>query len=209
MYTPSALAMTEKDDIAAFIHHFGFALLVTPDLDATHLPLFLDREQSPMGMLYGHLSRANPQAHTLDGQRVLAIFSGPHSYISPTWYASAPAVPTWNYAAVHCYGQVELLSEAETTRSMDTLVTQYEPALLSDDAVAQALMPSAFKQKLQQGVVGFRILLDQIQGKEKLGQQRPDADQQGVYQALQQSDRHDERALAAYMKQRQLGTGAR
>ena len=203
MYIPNNMLLQDQQAITDFIRQHGFGLLVGPDLTASHLPLLLQPNEGSHGVLYGHLARANPQWQQLEQQRVLVVFSGPHSYISPNWYQSKPAVPTWNYAAVHCYGRVELLGATDTLAGMQQLIKKYEPSLLQD----QDKMPAAYQQKLAAAVVGFRIVLDDIQAKEKLGQHRRQEDQAGVYQALKNSAEPDATALAAYMAKRGLGLG--
>ncbi|MBJ7555521.1 FMN-binding negative transcriptional regulator [Marinomonas spartinae] len=203
MYIPKNMEMVDEKSIFDFISEFGFALLVSSTLDATHLPLIYKASQHSKGCLYGHFAKANAQWEALEQQRVLAVFSGPHSYISPTWYATQPAVPTWNYASVHCYGSVELLSDRDTAIFMDELVSKYEPELHNNNE----LMPLAFKQTLSQAIVGFRIVIDDIQAKDKLGQHRKQDDQIGVYRALSESTHGDSLALASYMNKRHLGTG--
>ncbi|MEM9424492.1 MAG: FMN-binding negative transcriptional regulator, partial [Spirochaetota bacterium] len=131
MYIPPNMEMPEKpeeDVIADFISCFGFGLLVSPSLAATHIPLIYEAQDNGKGVLYGHLARANSQWRGLENQRVLVVFSGPHSYISPYWYAGKPAVPTWNYAAVHCYGRAKLLVDPADV--LDELLRKYEPRLL-------------------------------------------------------------------------------
>ena len=203
MYIPNNMVMTENEAIIEFIAEFSFGLIISPSLEATHLPLLYEPSDIALGYLYGHFAKANPQWRSLENQRVLVIFSGPHSYISPTWYANRPAVPTWNYAAIHCYGLFEILNEAETARSMDALVSKYEPQLHQNTE----LMPQDYKRQLSKAVVGFRVVIDDIQAKEKLGQQRKKSDQQGVYHALSESTNPDTIALLAYMKKRNLGLG--
>lgn len=203
MYTPSGMQMTEQQTISNFVRQFGFSTLITPDLQASHLPLTLMSQEGSHGVLYGHLAKANAQIKQLDHQPVLVIFLGPHAYISPNWYQQKPAVPTWNYVAVHAYGVAELLDDDATTQAITDLLLQHEPALLQDHTV----LPTSFRHKLQSAVVGFRIVVTEWQGKEKLGQHRPSADQLGVYSALQNSPDADARALARYMTDRNLGTG--
>ena len=111
MYTPKNLQMTEADAIHRFISEFGFGTLLSQDLDATRLPLILDASQGNKGTIIGHMARANPQWKTLSGKRASVLFDGPHSYISPTWYVSRPAVPTWNYASVQCFGVFQMLKK--------------------------------------------------------------------------------------------------
>ena len=120
MYIPKSFQVTDPEVLAAFIRAHSFATLVsavdgTPF--ATHLPLLLDQ-----GTLLGHVARANPHWQAFDGQReALAIFHGPHAYISPTWYATGPAVPTWNYAAVHVYGAPRLIEGEALAALVDRL----------------------------------------------------------------------------------------
>ncbi len=204
MYIPANNVMAEPQALADFIARFGFGLLVGPSLEATHLPMiYVNDNPHNKGVLYGHMAKANTQWQSLEDQRVLVVFRGPHSYISPTWYDTQPAVPTWNYAAVHCYGRFQRLTDEATMLWMNRLISQYEPQLHDN----MKLIPQEFKHKLAAGVVGFAIELDDIQGKEKLGQHRSKADQAGVLQALQQSANHDASALADYMQSRKLGTG--
>lgn len=107
---------------------------------------------------------------------MLAIFQGPHSYVSPTWYQTAPAVPTWNYTSVHCYGTVSLLSVDELRIVMDALVHKFEPTLQAQ----KEIMPETFIEGKLKGIIGFKIEIEEFQAKEKLGQHRSQADQRGT-----------------------------
>lgn len=123
--------------------------------------------------------------------------------ISPSWYAKGPAVPTWNYAAVHAYGVVKLLDETQTLDVLDNTIEKYDPELLT---LRERVTPE-YTQKLATAIVGFKIELSQLEGKLKLGQNRTIEDQLGVYSALSKSNRLDEKALANFMGQRNLGMG--
>lgn len=204
MYIPKNMEMTEAEAINTFISNYGFGILISPDLTATHLPLIYTREEGKHGCLYGHFGRANPHWEVAMNQRVVVIFNGPHSYISPTWYSSKPAVPTWNYAAIHCYGTLEPLSEEENEQAMNQLVAKYEPELFD----MPELMPKDYQSRLRQAVVGFKVVVDDIHAKEKLGQHRKPEDQKGVFSALSRGDHPDAVALSAYMKKRGLGVGS-
>lgn len=203
MYTPKNMTMLGDSDIGAFIQTHGFGLLIDKSLSASHLPLIFEAQEGPMGVLYGHFAKANSQWKDLDGQDVLVVFSGPHAYISPTWYSAQPAVPTWNYAAVHCYGKVELLNADETTACVNELVAKYEPELLEN----KSLMPDDYQVRLSQAIVGFKLVITDIQAKEKLGQHRSAADQLGTHLGLSESRNPQDRLLADYMTQRGIGTG--
>src|SRR3954469_15609634 len=112
MYIPAAFAERDLTKLHDFIEQHSFGLLVS-QVDglpfASHLPFLLDRTAGPHGTLIGHMARANPQWRTLAGQMALVVFSGPHAYVSPTWYEAANTVPTWNYAAVHATGRAEVV----------------------------------------------------------------------------------------------------
>ena len=186
MYCPKAFAVSDPEQLQRFIERYSFATLVnTVDGHpfATHLPLLLDPSTSAHGALLGHMARANPQWRAFEGgQEVLAIFQGPHSYISPNWYKTAPAVPTWNYATVHVYGVPRIIEDIERLAALvDRLTPVYESGMPQP---WPGDIPVDFKQKLLKAIVGFVIDITRIEGKFKLGQNRPLADQQAVAQRL-------------------------
>lgn len=203
MYVPSHLEIKQPAVINQVISENGFGVLIGPDLNATHLPLILDPNVGQHGTLLGHFAKSNPHWQWANNQRVMVIFQGPHAYISPQWYATKPAVPTWNYVAVHCYGYLTLLSDEENIFAMDQLVTKYEPELLTN----KEIMPEEYQARLRDSVVGFRIEIDEIHAKEKLGQHRKKEDQTGVYSGLKNASSQDANALASYMQNRNLGIG--
>src|SRR5688572_13248426 len=115
MYVPSHFNVTDLATLHDAIERYSFATLVSQSsgkLEASHLQLLLDRDAGLQGTLVGHMARANLQWQLAAGQEVLAIFSGPHAYISPQWYSAEAVVPTWNYVAVHAYGRLELIEDA-------------------------------------------------------------------------------------------------
>ncbi|MCW8109757.1 FMN-binding negative transcriptional regulator [Alteromonas ponticola] len=203
MHVPIKEKMDDRQAIQTFIHQYGFALIVSPTLEATHLPLQLKPDEGQHGVLYGHIARENAHSGFTEGDPILAVFTGPHSYISPTWYASPVAVPTWNYSAVHCHGVIKKLSPQETLTQVKQLIAQYEPSLLDD----HERMPEKYQQGLLKGIIGFKIIIERIEAREKLGQHKKPADQAGVFAALSQSKHPDALALASYMHKRELGTG--
>ncbi|MBC8952935.1 FMN-binding negative transcriptional regulator [Xenorhabdus sp. PB62.4] len=203
MYIPKKMEITDQNSVSTFIINNSFGLLISPSLIGTHLPFVFAPKEGKRGVLYGHVAKANQHWKEFDGQRVLVVFTGPHAYISPTWYKAQHAVPTWNYSAVHCYGVAEILGNEETKLSMETLVNTFEPNLIEN----KELMPDSYLNQKMQAIVGFKIWLDEIQAKEKLGQHRSQDDQRGVYTALENSTQSDNVKLANYMKKRHIGTG--
>ena len=203
MYTPDAMKLSDKKHIFDFIDTYSFGLVVSPTLNASHFPFILDRSSSSQGILLSHMARANPLWKDFDGKRVLAIFQGPHSYVSPTWYQTSPAVPTWNYTAIHCYGTVSLVPVTELRTMMDALVHKHEPTLQAQKDV----MPQAFIEEKLKNIIGFKIEIEEFQAKEKLGQHRSQADQRGTLQGLINSQSSESVALADYMLKVKKGTG--
>ncbi|MDX1966643.1 MAG: FMN-binding negative transcriptional regulator [Planctomycetaceae bacterium] len=171
MYLPAAFQETDLASMFDFIEEHSFGLLVSQGDDqpfATHLPLLLERDSGPRGTLVSHMARANPHWRYADGQPVLVVFSGPHAYISPTWYAAEHVVPTWNYVAVHAYGVLEPILETDAildivSRTADRYEQSRQPSWQFESG-------TDFAAKLVQSIVGFRIELTRLEGKWKLSQ---------------------------------------
>ena len=122
MYAPNAFAEREPARLRALLAAHAFAVLVTPGEDgpeASHVPLLLDAARGPHGTLLGHLARANPRWQRLDGRTpALAVFAGPHAYVSPRWYGGDRNVPTWDYVAVHARGAPRRLDDEARVRDV-------------------------------------------------------------------------------------------
>jgi transcriptional regulator len=201
MYIPPAFRVDDASKLAAFIQSHSFATLITHDGAApfaSHLPVLFRPHVGGHGTLVSHMARANPQwQHFADGREILAIFHGPHSYISPSWYQTEIAVPTWNYATVHAYGVPKVFSAHERVVSLlRETVSAYEASFKQP---WPGDLPDDFRDKLMQSIVAFEIPISRIEGKFKLGQNRPAADIQGVFDALSRSDDAESRALARMM----------
>jgi len=204
MYIPKHLELKDPYVLNELLAENSFAMLISADLTATHLPLIYEPNDNGLGFLFGHFAKSNAHWQRVENQRVLVIFQGPHAYISPTWYVTKPAVPTWNYVAVHCYGYLTLLNDEENQLAMAKLIAKYEPELLENTAV----MPDDYQLKLRSGVVGFKIAIEEIQAKEKLGQHRKAEDQIGVFAGLQDAKEINAANLRAYMEKRKVGIGS-
>jgi transcriptional regulator len=202
MYVPPSFARTDPDELFAFVEAHSFALLVSTRGGApfaSHLPLLLDRTRGPRGALDGHMARANPQWRGLDGQPVLAVFAGPHAYVSPAWYEAENVVPTWNYVAVHAAGTFRLLDDPEAiTDVVGRAVETYE----RNRSAPWRFEPSAeYVGKLLTAVVGFRIEIECLEGKWKLSQNHPPERRAKVIAALEATGGTDERAIARLMRE--------
>ena len=202
MYLPPHFQVTDTAKLIDAMRRYSFATLVTQADGApfaTHLPLIYREQPGTPGTLIGHVARANPQwQHFADGAEALAIFHGPHAYVSPSWYATEPAVPTWNYIAVHAYGVPRIIDdEAWLEELVDELVQTYES---SQPQPWPNQLPREFKTKLLKAIVGFEMPLTRLEGKFKLSQNRSPDDVAGVIAALSDSLQADGRAVADAMQ---------
>ena len=202
MYVPAAFAEARPEVLADFIAANAFAALVTNGpggLVASHVPLLHDAAR---GTLLGHVARANPQgADLVDGSEALAIFTGPHAYVSPRWYAKSPAVPTWNYTAVHAYGRVRRVEEPEALgRLVAALSNVYEAGVKRPWRAED--MPEAFIKGMLKAIVGFELTITRLEGKYKLSQNRAPEDRAGVVEGLEATGRAGDAELAALMRRR-------
>jgi transcriptional regulator len=194
MYTPKHFEVTAPDTLAAFIDAHSFGALITAPHgrpSASHVPFLLDRARN---VLHCHLARANPQWQELTVvAEVLVIFTGPHGYVSPTWYTD-PGVPTWNYTAVHVYGAARIVDDpGHTARHVEALAAKYERG-------SPAPWVPDYDPRRLGGIVGIEIGIRSIEGKFKLSQNRSAADRAGVIAKLSASGRDNDTALAGLMQ---------
>jgi transcriptional regulator len=194
MYIPASFAESDLTRLHDFMRQHSFALLTSLHADgliASHLPLLLDPGAGPLGQLCGHMARANSQWRDVHGE-VLAVFSGPHVYVSPSWYEEAGTVPTWNYVAVHARGTFHLVEERDPLLSiLHQSVNAYEgprPRPWVFDPSNEDL------QKLLRSIVGFRVEITHLEGKWKLSQNHSEGRRRRVVRAL--LDQHDADSLA-------------
>jgi len=205
MYTPAHFAEADVGKLHAAIEAYSFATLVSQhdgELTASHLPLLLKREggTGQLGTLVGHMAKANSQWEQAAGQKVLAIFAGPHAYISPSWYEDEKTVPTWNYVTVHAYGRLELVKDSQ--EKLDILrqtVHVYERNMPVPWTVPE---PSEFLARLVDQIVAFQIPLGRLEGKWKLNQNHPLARRQRVIAALRSRPDEASQEIAGMMEER-------
>jgi len=181
MYVPDHFREDRPDVLHLAMRQIGFATLVTQNLDANHLPMLLDGN-----VLRGHVARANPVWKQGDGT-ALAIFLGPHAYVSPNWYPSkaetGKAVPTWNYITVHARGPVRWVQDGEWLRDNVTALSQaHEAGQPAPWQVSDA--PASYVDGLLRAIVGFELTIESLEGKYKLSQNRHAADRAGVRDAF-------------------------
>ncbi len=203
MYTPESFKVDEPARLHAVMRRFPFALLLTVNadsLEATHLPFMVDAERGPHGTLLAHMARANHHWKLFDGRReALVVFTGPHAYISPSWYADKVTVPTWNYVAIHAHGRPVIVTDKARVRAMlERLVSEHETYVKPPWSTAQA---GDYVQQQLDYIVAFEIEITRLEGKFKLNQNRAHADQQGVVRALSGSKDPMQREISELMRQ--------
>lgn len=194
MYLRSVFTETDPKRIAALIRAHPFGLLVTSGprgLEASHIPFALFPQ--PEGFrLTGHLAAGNPQCDALDGGTALAVFSGPHAYVSPGWYATRPAVPTWDYAAVHVSGRLQPIVDAEAVGESAQAMAERDPT-----GFQIADLPADFRARMVAGIRAFVLHPERVEAQWKMSQNRSAADRRTVMAALRAQDDRNADAVAA------------
>jgi transcriptional regulator len=202
MYVPASFAVSDEKTLDAFIERYEFATLTSSSstgLVASHIPIML-RRSAGKAVLVGHVARANDQWRQFDGHaEALAVFHGPHAYVSPTWYATAPAVPTWNYAAVHVYGKPRAREEGDFTAAVLRDLAARHEVSRAKPWRTEDLARDVF-ERLAKAIVAFEMPIDRIEGKFKLGQNRSQDDRVGMLEGLDAEKSRDAEALAAFIR---------
>ena len=182
MYLRPAFTETDPTRIRTLIRDNHFGLLVTSGagLDASHIPFLLEERRADF-VLTGHLAAANAQCAQLDGGAALAIFGGPHAYISPSWYEAQPSVPTWDYAAVHVHGVLSMVQE-------DGAVAAGLQGMALDDPghFEVAAMPERYRQQMFAGIRAFTLTPTRVEAQWKMSQNRSVRDRTRVIAALRE-----------------------
>jgi transcriptional regulator len=206
MYMPASFRQDDLTQLHAQMRQSPLATLVSHSsvgLQASHLPLLLVEQAGSYGTLYGHFARANPHWQAFaESNEALAIFSGVDAYVSPGWYPSkaehGKVVPTWNYISVHAEGQLEVFDDPERLRQLlERLTASHESGFAQPWSMDDA--PRDYIDSMLRAVVGFALPIRHLEGKWKLSQNRPAADQAGVQQALRDHSQAKAVALAQQM----------
>lgn len=195
MYCPAAFRVEDRAILLAHAAANPFATLVThgdDGLEASHVPLLVDADR---GELRGHMARQNPQLRHLEaGATALAIFHGPHGYVSPSVYVE-PGVPTWNFVVVHARGPAQIASDDELRAILDETVARF------DTSTWRATVAEDYLSRMRGGIVGFSIAIETLEGKWKLSQNRSPEDRGRVVEFLDRGDASS-RETAAMMRER-------
>ena len=184
MYVPKQYAVNDPKEVHAFLKAHPFGTIVTSDGQkpiATHVPLRLHEAEGKLSFTT-HIAKNNPQWKTIEQQTVLVIVQGPDAYVSASWYGHED-VSTWNYQAVHLYGQAKIMTETELEDELAGLLRDHEGE--REDAVVWEELSEPVKRQ-KYGVVGFRIDVSEIEAAFKLSQNRNDQDYARIVSELEQ-----------------------
>lgn len=204
MYTPTHFAQTDTATLVAFMRRFSFATIVSQVAGrpfASHLPFAVEYSESGEVTLLAHFAKANLQWQTLETQEVLVIFSEPHAYISPSLYEKELNVPTWNYVAVHAYGRATLITdEAKAFDLLEKQMHTFEKEYL----LQWPGLPQEYKNAMVKGIVAFRLDVSELQGKEKLSQNKKASERERIIAHLAENPDGAARQIAERMQQKSV-----
>ncbi len=199
MYTPKQFQITDKQEAVGFMQRYSFATLVTVNNNlpsATHLPFVVSQRDEEI-VLISHFAKANPQVAEIVNSKPLVIFAEPHAYISPKHYEKELSVPTWNYIAVHAYGNARLIEDDDAKMQLlEHTIKFYEADYLKQ----WEALPADFKLNMLKGIVGFEIIVDELQGKKKLSQNKSERERENIIGDLSNSPLSTDKDIAEYMK---------
>jgi len=204
MYIPASFRVSDEATILSFIGRYDFSTIVTSSpgsgMIATHVPVLV-KQVGDRAVLQGHVARANGHWRDFDGStQALAIFQGPHGYVSPTWYTTAPAVPTWNYAVVHVYGRPLVTEDRQVASEiLEALVRKHESHRSRPYRTEE--LPENFYEQMVSRIVAFEMPIDRIESTFKLGQNRSRKDREGTLKGLVAEGSPGAAALAAFMRE--------
>lgn len=199
MYIPVINEMNDRDEVMAFIKEHSFATIITNGGGvpiASHLPMVIEEEVDSLKII-GHFAKANSHWQLLNNQKSLIIFAEPHAYISPAHYESLVNVPTWNYIAVHVYGDCTLVTDdASSIAILEKTIGTYEAEYKKQwDA-----LPADYKKANLNGIVCFEMKVTDIQAKKKLSQNKTSNERQSIIRQLEKSSNTLEVKIAGLMQ---------
>lgn len=201
LYAPKAYI---AEDPRQIVRDHPFALLITTGETgpwATSIPIYFETDDPAETRLIGHMARNNPHAQALRaGDTALAVFAGPHAYVSAGWYRERPTVPTWNYVTAHVRGTLDPIDDDETQlRLLDRVTEMVEQGHSSPWTMAQA--PEGRVDALLPHIRSFRIEIDSVEGVTKLSQTHPAGDRARVIDALEARGWFGDQEIAALMRE--------
>lgn len=205
MYIPEHFRVRDHTDAVSFMRANPFVILVSASDDgpfASHVPVVI-RETEDQLIIRGHVAKANPHWRYLEqNPQCLTIFHGPHSYISPSLYTNRESVPTWNYGAVHLYGNARVFASPDAMLGvLHDLMGIFEPAY----AEQWASLSHEYRERMLTHIVAFEITATKLEAKFKLGQNRTREEQSNMIAALDKAEDTAVSGVAKMMRDQGLG----
>jgi transcriptional regulator len=202
IYIPEHFRVSDEHTLQEFMQTNDFATVVSssPDgLMTSHLPVLVRSSGADL-VIAGHMARANHHWRLMNGSTpALFIFQGPHGYVSPTWYETAPAVPTWNYGVVHAHGLPRAIEDDAFVRGVvEELVQRYEGT--RPNGFRPESLPADYYDRMRRAIVGFEMPVTRLDGKFKLGQNRSVEDRRRTIAALEKDESREAASLAEFMR---------
>jgi transcriptional regulator len=206
MYAPKQFQESREDVLLGAIGAIQLAVLMTPaegEIHVTHLPMIASRAPDGALLLQGHVARGNGHRLAATGQPTVAVFQGPHAYISPSWYPSknehGKVVPTWNYIAVHAHGTLDAVTDRDwLLRHVAALTDRNEAGRAVPWSVGDA--PEDYIDGMLNGIIGLSLTVSRLEGAWKMAQHRSPADRRGLIEGLAHSDDTAAHAVASVME---------
>ncbi|SDD92919.1 FMN-binding negative transcriptional regulator [Pedobacter soli] len=200
MFVPSGYKFESEAAKIAFMQRYSFATIITNNDQqvplATQLPFVVDQRTDKL-ILGGHFSIANEQARYIEQNTSLIIFTEPHAYISPTHYSKRESVPTWDYIAVHAYGKAKVINDENLKlNALEQMINVYEKDYMDQ----WNSLADTFKNKMIKGIVAFELEVTDLQGQQKLSQNKTQAERESIIAQLRNSNNTVEHDLASYIQ---------
>lgn len=198
MFIPNTFKFENIADKIAFMKRYSFAAIVTCKDQipiATQLPFVIDEDGGSL-RLSGHFAAANEQAKYIEVTPSLVIFSEPHAYISPKHYDKRESVPTWDYIAIHAYGKARIIDdEVSKEKALEQMINFYE----HDYMEQWQNLSEKYKKGMMRGIIAFEIEVTDLQGQQKLSQNKSVIERERIIQHLEQSTNGAEKDLAPFI----------
>lgn len=204
MYNLPYFKEEDKQTLLQFIYDYPFCFLTGSNASgkpvATQVPMFIEERDGKL-YLQAHIMRHTDHHKAfMENPNVLAVFTGPHVYVSGTWYSNPHTASTWNYMSVHLHGTMRFLGDDALIEMLKKLTLHFEKANTSSETIYDNL-PDEYRKKLLPAIVAFEIEVTSMQNVFKLSQNRDEKSYLNIIAQLE-SQGGDGAAIAAEMKKR-------
>ena len=190
----------DESVVLEFIQKNSFAI-ITGILSrlpvATHVPLEIKKVNNKL-IFTGHIMKATDHYKAfLENENVLVIFSGPHCYVSASWYVTKNVASTWNYMEAHAKGKIKFMDDDETKKIIENITNQYE---LAESEAAFNKLPKEYVERLSKAIVGFNIDVQSLENVFKLSQNHDEVTRKQIIENLKKLNDHNCNEIANEME---------